>query len=147
MISVFLKFVIGENLDICRHALQSETPDPRLHLLERVNIGLTAQNSIVPSAKSIPRLRMLGRLPQLHLNFSDTKYKTLMRLLDVAIPRFGDDADPTPSTIQSSHPEFASSELFKTRPAEYSVDESVDKDSNLAVSVQQSELDKSSTQV
>ena len=122
--------------------MQSETPDPKLHLLERVNIELIAQNSIVPAAKSIPRLKMSGRLPQLHLNFSDTKYKTLMRLLDITIPRFGD-GDESAASVQKSG-QLPSGELFSTGHSDYSMDGSQsDKDANS----EHHELEKSETQV
>jgi vacuolar protein sorting-associated protein 13A/C len=58
-----------------------------------VNIDLTAQNSIVPTARNLTRFKVFGKLPSLHVNFSDSKYKLLMRLIDVAIPHFdGNDA-------------------------------------------------------
>lgn len=65
-----------------------------LHLLERINIDLQVQNSIVPSALSLARFKVSGKLPSLFVNISDTKYKALMRLIDVAIPKIGDDAEP-----------------------------------------------------
>jgi vacuolar protein sorting-associated protein 13A/C len=66
-----------------------------LHLLERTNITFQVQNSIVPKAFSLARIKVHGNLPRLQLNVSDAKYKTLMRLIDVTIPRF-DDPEPAP---------------------------------------------------
>lgn len=82
---------MGHNLEACRVALKSETVDNKLHLLERLNIELIAKNSIVPTVRGIPRMKMSAKLPNLHVNFSDSKYKTLMHLLDVTIPHFDDD--------------------------------------------------------
>ncbi|KAL5518944.1 VPS13 [Sanghuangporus vaninii] len=120
------QFVIGNSLEDCRHALQSEEPDPKLHILERVNIDLMAQNSIVPSARSLSRFKLSGRLPNLHVNFSDSKYKTLVRLIDVAMPRFGGDSEnkrasqPTTKT----KPDFQTSvNLFSSEQGEYIVDD------------------------
>ena len=68
------------------------------------------ENSIIPKATDITKTRISGRLPVLHASISDRKYKNLMKLIDVAIPRFDDapkevdDADgPTerPSTAKS----------------------------------------------
>lgn len=59
-----------------------------LHLLERININLEVQNSIVPTAYSLARFKVSANLPSLQVNMSDTKYKSLMRLVDVAIPNF-----------------------------------------------------------
>jgi vacuolar protein sorting-associated protein 13A/C len=52
------------------------------------------QNSIVPKAFNLARFKVAGKLPTLHVNLSDTKYKTLMRLIDVAIPNFDDSSAP-----------------------------------------------------
>lgn len=77
---------------MCRDALTAEDYD-NLHLLERTNIDLQVQNSIVPTAYNLARFKVSGHLPSLQVNLSDTKYKSLMRLIDVAIPHFDGDAD------------------------------------------------------
>lgn len=68
----------------------------QLHLLERININLQVQNSIVPSAYSLAKFKVSGHLPSLQINLSDTKYKSLIRLIDVAIPNFDDESDLLP---------------------------------------------------
>ena len=65
-----------------------------MHLLERTNFDLQVQNSIVPTAYTLARFKVSGHLPTLQVNMSDTKYKSLMRLIDVAIPHFDDEAEP-----------------------------------------------------
>jgi vacuolar protein sorting-associated protein 13A/C len=92
------QFVIGENLDACREALDSKTHDS-LHLLERISINLQIQKSIAPTAVTLTQFKVSGTLPSLRVNISDTKYKSLMRLIDVAIPKFEDNA-----TANSSFP-------------------------------------------
>ena len=77
-------------MEASRKALTSDDHD-ELHLLERINIDLQVQNSIVPSAHSLARFKVSGHLPNLQINLSDTKYKSLMRLIDVSIPHFDDD--------------------------------------------------------
>jgi len=84
--------VIGNDLQACREALASNTADS-LHLLERISIDLQVQNSIVPSALNLARFKVSGKLPSLQVNLSDTKYKALMRLIDVSIPKFDNDSD------------------------------------------------------
>ena len=49
------------------------------------------QNSIVPTAYNLARFKISGHLPSLQVNLSDTKYKALMRLIDVGIPHFDED--------------------------------------------------------
>ncbi|KAH9944371.1 vacuolar protein sorting-associated protein 13 [Epithele typhae] len=85
------QFLIGDDLDSCLKALRSKEQD-NLHLLERTNFNLQVQNSIVPTAYSLARFKLSGHLPVLEVNMSDTKYKALMRLIDVAIPHFDDGA-------------------------------------------------------
>jgi vacuolar protein sorting-associated protein 13A/C len=89
--------VIGNDLQSCREALTSNAGDS-LHLLERINIELQVENSIIPTAYSLARFKVAGKLPTLKANLSDTKYKSLMRLVDVCIPKFDDEeAVPAPS--------------------------------------------------
>jgi vacuolar protein sorting-associated protein 13A/C len=85
------QFVIGNDIEACRRALTFDDHD-ELHLLERININLQVQNSIVPNAYSLARIKIAGHLPKLQINLSDTKYKSLMRLVDVSIPHFDDEA-------------------------------------------------------
>jgi vacuolar protein sorting-associated protein 13A/C len=100
------QFLVGNDLQSCREALISDVGDS-LHLLERINIDLQVQNSIVPGALSLARFKVSGELPTLQVNISDMKYKSLMRLIDVCIPNFNDDADvaaPTPARKSSLEP-------------------------------------------
>ncbi|KIP11945.1 hypothetical protein PHLGIDRAFT_21259 [Phlebiopsis gigantea 11061_1 CR5-6] len=89
------QFVIGTDIEASRKALTSSDND-QLHLLERININLQVQNSIVPSAYSLAKFKVSGHLPSLQINLSDTKYKSLIRLIDVAIPNFDDESDLLP---------------------------------------------------
>ncbi|KLO14457.1 hypothetical protein SCHPADRAFT_996578 [Schizopora paradoxa] len=127
------QFVMGHNLEACRVALKAETVDNKLHLLERINIDLIAKNSIVPTVRGIPRMKVSAKLPNLHVNFSDSKYKTLIHLLDVTIPHFDDDAQ------QAGAPQF-SGPLFE-RP---STDDETGYDSDDETP---SDLQKSSTSI
>lgn len=84
------QFIIGDNLSACLEALSPTSPDS-LHLLERINISLDVHRSIVPAAINLPRFKIAGNLPSLHVNLSDSKYKSFMRLIDTCVPRFEDD--------------------------------------------------------
>jgi len=120
---------MGTNLQACRDALTSKSGD-HLHLLERTNIDLQVQNSIVPSALSLTRFKVSGKLPSLHVNLSDTKYKTLMRLIDVTIPQFGEESEKRYKS-KSSQPYIEtepivlplSAGLFSPAGLEYNVDD------------------------
>ncbi|KAI6047634.1 vacuolar protein sorting-associated protein 13 [Pisolithus marmoratus] len=117
------QFIIGDDLQSCRDALVSETGDS-LHLLERTNIELEIQRSIVPSAVNLARFKVAGKLPSLHVNVSDAKYKNLMRLIDIGIPNLDDDSkDATNGVDQGSLAFPLSAGLFSSEP-EYNIDDS-----------------------
>ncbi|OCH96150.1 vacuolar protein sorting-associated protein 13 [Obba rivulosa] len=84
------QFLLGNNLKSCMDALTSSEPD-NLHLLERINLDLQVQNSIVPTAYNLARFKISAHLPALQVNLSDSKYKSLMRLIDVCLPHFDED--------------------------------------------------------
>jgi vacuolar protein sorting-associated protein 13A/C len=54
------------------------------------------QISIVPKNIAFTKFKISGKLPTLQVNISDTKYKAVMRLIDVCIPNFGDDSQEQP---------------------------------------------------
>lgn len=123
------QFVIGTNLQACRDALISKNGD-HFHLLERTNIDLQVQNSIVPSVLNLARFKVSGKLSSLHVNLSDTKYKTLMRLIEVAIPRFGQESEKDMTSMLP--PSYIDTEpivlplsagLFSPTGPEYNVDD------------------------
>ena len=114
---------------MCRDALTSKTGN-HLHLLERTNIEFQVQNSIVPSALTLARFKVSGKLPSLHVNLSDTKYKTLMRLVDVTIPRLGEESEKrykpksSPGYIDTESIVMPlSTGLFSPTGLEYNVDD------------------------
>lgn len=121
--------MIGDDLKSCLHALNSKEYD-NLHLLERINLDLQVQNSIVPTAYNLARFKVSGHLPGLHVNISDSKYKSLMRLINVCIPHFDEEGADTfvlPST--SSQPFRLTSGLFGNIEAEYNVEDGDDEQS------------------
>ncbi|KAJ7492621.1 vacuolar protein sorting-associated protein 13 [Mycena latifolia] len=107
------QFVLGNDLKSCQDALTSDAKDS-LHLLERISLDLQVHNSIVPTAFNLARFKVSGHLPSLQVNLSDTKYKALMRLVDVCIPKFGDSTFQLPSG------------LFSQADTEYNVDDEDD---------------------
>ncbi|KAI9460579.1 hypothetical protein BJY52DRAFT_1117906 [Lactarius psammicola] len=114
------QFVLGGDLQSCRNALIS-LKDSSLHIIERVSIDLQVQNSIVPSVASLARFKISGKLPTLQLNFSDSKYKSILRLIDVTIPRFDNSVVDSNTVVPSDYP--LSSGLFDLPETEYNVDE------------------------
>lgn len=123
------QFLIGNDLQSCLDALTSNAADS-LHIVEKVSLGLQVHNSIVPSALNLARFKVSGKLPTLEVNLSDTKYKALMRLIDVCIPHFNDDDDstldvpkaPAKTATRGVSSGFHLPSLFESR-REYNVDE------------------------
>ena len=120
----------------CREALIAKDHD-YLHLLERTNIDLQVQNSIVPTAYNLARFKVSGHLPSLQVNLSDTKYKSLMRLIDVAIPHFDGETvgeQPHPSVERPAAAFRLPSGLFSSLEPELELADSLDtKDSSQTV--------------
>lgn len=133
--NAIVQFVLGNDLQACRDALTSEKSDS-LHLLERININLLVQNTIVPSAVNLARFKISGKLPSLQVNISDAKYKSLMRLIDVAIPNFdeGGDQKPPQMSLVDTAPLVLplSTGLFGPVGTEYNVDDHDEADSEAA---------------
>lgn len=124
------QFIVGNNLQSCLDALVSGSSDS-LHLLERIDIHLQVQNSIVPTALNLARFKVSGKLPTLQVNLSDTKYKSLMRLVDVCIPKFEGDVEkesPPTNTRSISGAFQLSSGLFSQPEIEYNIVDDDDDD-------------------
>ncbi|KAF9044538.1 vacuolar protein sorting-associated protein 13 [Hymenopellis radicata] len=129
------QFILGNDLDSCRRALTSDKTDA-LHLVERINIDLQVETSIVPSALSLARFKVSGSLPTLQLNLSDIKYKSLMRLIDVCIPKFGDDTPADDHTVNFAiRPSF-----FAQNETEYTVEDDDDDDDDDIESLKEDEF-------
>ena len=92
--------LLGPGIEATRRELDSNEDAQNLHLIDRINMEFLLELSILPKAPDITRTRITGNLPVLHASMSDRKYKGLMRLLDVAIPKFD---SPTPEQGQAAN--------------------------------------------
>lgn len=79
--------LIGPTIEKTKAHLE-DNEDKSLHIVDRINIQFVIETSIVPKAPNIPKMRISGHLPLLHASVSDIKYKSLMKIIDVAIPKF-----------------------------------------------------------
>jgi vacuolar protein sorting-associated protein 13A/C len=84
--------LIGPSISETRLHLE-DIQDKRLHIVDRINIRFIVEISIVPKAPNLPKMRVSGNLPVVHASISDLKYKSLMRIINVAIPKLDDDDD------------------------------------------------------
>ena len=80
--------LIGPSIEETRAQLEENTDSKQLHIVDRINMNFKIEICIVPKASDLTKFRVSGNLPVLHASISDSKYKNLMKLIDVAIPKF-----------------------------------------------------------
>jgi len=85
------QLLIGPSIKETKKQLDAKDEELTMHIVQRINVDFVVQISILPKAPNLTKLKVSGRLPVLHATVSDTKYKTLMRIIDVAIPKFDGD--------------------------------------------------------
>ena len=83
--------LIGPGIEATRGQLESKNDSRNYHIIDRINMDFVLETSIIPKASDLTKTRISGHLPVLHASMSDRKYKNLMRLIDIAIPKFDTD--------------------------------------------------------
>lgn len=83
--------LIGPGIEATKAQLYSQDEAKNLHIIDRINMDFILETSILPKATDITKTRITGHLPMLHASISDRKYKNLMKLIDIAIPKFDSD--------------------------------------------------------
>ncbi|KAJ3052099.1 hypothetical protein HK097_006900 [Rhizophlyctis rosea] len=96
-----VQVLLGPSLQRCMGQISNEDPADDLHMIERVNLAFCIEMCILPKLPEYPRTKISGELPRLHLNLSDTKYKTAMRLIDLVLDSLFEKDD---GNIQPSPP-------------------------------------------
>ncbi|GFF41445.1 vacuolar protein sorting-associated protein 13 [Aspergillus udagawae] len=98
--------LIGPGIESTKSQLTSDVKTRNLHIIDRINVDFVLELCIVPKSTELTRTRISGHLPELHASMSDTKYKGLMKLIDIAIPRFDEggvsDRPPAKSSGEST---------------------------------------------
>ncbi|KAM0254853.1 hypothetical protein ACHAQJ_006345 [Trichoderma viride] len=92
--------LIGPSIEEAKSHLTSKSGGSPLHVVEEINVDFVVEMSILPKAPNLTKLKVSGHLPMLHATVSDTKYKNLMQIIDVAIPKFSKELEQnaTPAT-------------------------------------------------
>lgn len=93
--------LIGPSIETTKAQLQAKDGTKFMHILDRVDMSWIIETSIMPKATNLAKMKISGRLPFLKVAASDQKYKALMRLIDVAIPRFSDDGEDSEGDQQN----------------------------------------------
>ena len=85
------QLLVGPGIEATKAQLNAKDDPNNLHIIDRINMDFTLETSIIPKATDLTKTRISGHLPVLHASISDKKYKNLMKLIDVAIPKFDTD--------------------------------------------------------
>ncbi|KAJ4295319.1 Vacuolar protein sorting-associated protein 13 [Kalmusia sp. IMI 367209] len=93
--------LIGPSIDETRAQLEENATSKNLHIVDRINMDFKIEICIVPKATDLTKFRIGGNLPVLHASISDSKYKNLMKLIEVAVPKFDND-QPTKPVIEGA---------------------------------------------
>jgi vacuolar protein sorting-associated protein 13A/C len=83
--------LIGTTIEETRAQLENRDTSKSLHIIDRINMDFAIETCIIPKASDLTKFRISGHLPVLRASLSDQKYKSLMKLIDVAIPKFDND--------------------------------------------------------
>ncbi|KAK2733181.1 hypothetical protein FQN57_002273 [Myotisia sp. PD_48] len=94
--------IIGPGVEAAKSQLGSESASKDFHIIDRINVDFVLELCIVPKSTTLTKTRVSGHLPELHASISDKKYKNLMRLIDIALPRFDDDKNKSTETRGAS---------------------------------------------
>ncbi|KKA27236.1 hypothetical protein TD95_004731 [Thielaviopsis punctulata] len=94
--------LVGPSVEVAKQQLADETNSLKLHIVDRINIDLSVEICILPKAPNLTKMKVSGHLPMLHATISDQKYKTLMKAIEVAIPKLGGPPPPPAPPSSSS---------------------------------------------
>ncbi|KAJ5679341.1 hypothetical protein N7462_007585 [Penicillium macrosclerotiorum] len=94
--------LIGPGVEATKAQLTSGVESKNFHIIDRINVDFVLEMCIVPKVTQLTRTRISGHLPELHASMSDTKYKGLMKLIDIAIPHFDDGKDSSGNMAASA---------------------------------------------
>ncbi|KAI4286783.1 MAG: hypothetical protein L6R35_003961 [Caloplaca aegaea] len=87
--------LIGPGIQATKDQLKAKDASKNYHIIDRINMDFVLETSIIPKAADLTKTRVSGHLPVLHASISDKKYKNMMKLLDIAIPKFESDEEPS----------------------------------------------------
>lgn len=87
--------LMGRGVEATKAELNGETVSKNLHIIDQINMDFLLELCIIPRSPDLTRTRVSGNLPELHASISDRKYKDLMKIIDIAIPKLAPDAMAT----------------------------------------------------
>lgn len=90
------------------------------NILEKMEIKLTLDISILPKALQLPKVRIYGNLPSVHISLNDFQYKVMLQILFSSIPSFGEttaefqESTTISNQISAHETQLQLSDLLKT---------------------------------
>jgi vacuolar protein sorting-associated protein 13A/C len=94
--------LIGPSIDETKAQLDERDDSKSMHIVEQINVDFMVETSIIPKAPNLTKVRISGHLPVLHASVSDKKYKSLMKIIDVAIPKLDEDEKAPKSSPETA---------------------------------------------
>ncbi|KAF3939905.1 hypothetical protein ABW19_dt0201163 [Dactylella cylindrospora] len=94
------QILIGPSIEEAIARSKESTDTDQMRIVDRINIDFKIEISILPKAPNLTKFRVSGHMPLLHASVSDRKYKTLMEIIDVAIPRFNETSPEVESSAE-----------------------------------------------
>jgi len=86
------KALIGHSVEACLEQIQNPKPEnDYLHFVERIDMTFLVEMCILPKTTEMTKFRVSGHLPLISVNFSDRKYRSIMTIIDLIIPRSEED--------------------------------------------------------
>ncbi|KAK0609948.1 hypothetical protein B0T17DRAFT_501212 [Bombardia bombarda] len=108
--------LIGPSIEETKKQLIEKDDKLMFHIVDKINVDFVVETSILPKAPNLTKLRVSGHLPVLHASASDAKYKSLMRIIDVAIPKLDGDQPRSPQQNRAaSRPRLLSNASSRSR--------------------------------
>lgn len=107
--------LIGPSIEETKSQLVEKDDTKLYHVVEKINVDFVLALSILPKAPNLTKVKISGHMPVLHATVSDTKYKSLMKLIDVAIPKLGSDEPQDPQPQLPRRPRLLSNASNRSR--------------------------------
>ncbi|KAI5965822.1 VPS13 [Candida pseudojiufengensis] len=115
------QFLVGQNIKTTMEQLYKPDVKRSAVMLDNLNLNINLGISILPDAKNLPKMRLGGGVPKINIAMNDFQYKTIMSILEAAIPNTG-----TSNTDESSV--FATYGDTNTQKDGISIDDHVSSD-------------------
>ncbi|KAI1388182.1 vacuolar protein sorting-associated protein 13 [Hypoxylon trugodes] len=101
--------LIGPSIEETKTQLVEKDDTRMMHIVDKINVDFVVALSILPKAPNLTKVKISGHMPVLQASASDTKYKSLMKLIDVAIPKLGGEEELARNQGQPKRPRLLSS--------------------------------------